>query len=101
VRIVATITASQLAGLGFVGALAVGVGLLRRRHPWWGAVLAGSAVLGTILLAVLGTYRPLIFMAGASLFVIAISADARGHRGIGIVGLAVGLPALVLAFARF
>jgi hypothetical protein len=81
-------------------ALCVGGGLARRGHGRVGVLIGTVGVVGALALAVSGTWRPLLGLIAISGFLFGIEADRPGNpgrRALGILGIAVGLFALLAA----
>lgn len=81
-------------------ALCVGIGLARRRHPTSGIPLAAAGAIAGVVLAAAGTWRPLLGLIAISGFLFGIEVDRPGNprrRALGMLGIAVGLFALLIA----
>jgi hypothetical protein len=81
-------------------ALCIGVGLARRGHSAFGVPLAAAGAIAAIGLAAVGTWRPLLAVIAISGFVFGLEVDRPGdakRRALGLLGIAVGLFALLIA----
>jgi hypothetical protein len=81
-------------------ALCIGVGLARRGHRRSGVPLAAAGGIAAIGLAAEGTWRPLLGLIAISGFLFGIEVDRPGNprrRALGMLGIAVGLFALLIA----
>ena len=81
-------------------ALCIGVGLARRGHRRSGVPLAAAGGIAAIGLAAEGTWRPLLGVIAIFGFVFGLEVDRPGdakRRALGLLGIAVGLFALLIA----
>ncbi len=91
--------AAVIAGVASIGALCVGVGLLRRGRRTAAALLAGAVVVAAVP-ATFGEWRPLLVLIAIAGFFVGMRADLPGHparRALGLLGITVGLFALLIA----
>jgi hypothetical protein len=81
-------------------ALCVGVGLARRGHRQLGLLIVAVGTVAAIALALAGSWRPLLGLIGIAGFLFGLEADLPGNparRALGMLGIAVGLFALLIA----
>jgi hypothetical protein len=94
--------AGQLAVVTPILALCVGGGLVRRKHQTVGIALVASAVAAVVLLAIFGSWRPIVGMISIVGFLVGLEVDRPGkprRRALGLLGITVGMFALLIAVA--
>jgi hypothetical protein len=92
--------ADQLAAIAPIVAFCVGVGLSRRGHRRIGIAAAAVGVVAALIMAATGAWRPLLGLIAISGFLVGIEVDvagSAGRRALGMLGVAVGLFALLTA----
>ena|ERR1700761_4578440 len=93
-------TAGQVAAVASILAFVVGLGLARRSHRTTGVALLGGAVVTAFVLAASGEWRPLLAVIAIAGFFGGLTADRPGNpgkRALGLLGITIGMFALVIA----
>jgi hypothetical protein len=83
-----------------IGAFCIGGGLARRDHRLIGVGLIVFAVLSVLVLAALGMRRPLVGLVAVTGIFMGLEVDLPGNarrRALGLLGVAVGFFALIVA----
>jgi hypothetical protein len=79
-------------------AVGIGVGLMKRSRVAIGVMLVAAGVGAVVVLAVSGKAKPIVGMIAMIGLIGGLIADEKGHRPLGLAGIAVGMFALFIAY---
>jgi hypothetical protein len=89
--------AAQLAVVAPVASLALGVGTIRRGRPAIGWTILAAGATEAVVLACLGSPRPLLGLIAIAAFAFGLELDANGRRALGLLGVSAGMFVLLTA----